>query len=148
MTRILFLCVANSARSQMAEGLARHMLGPDINVQSAGSTPSRINPHAIEAMAEIGLDISGQVSKSVDTINPASVDIVLTLCAEEVCPVMPATVQRLHWPIPDPAAPDPSVPHEDALSRFRNARDQIKSRLEHFATVLESLERSDTPLFD
>ena len=148
MTSILFLCVANSARSQMAEGLARHMLGPGINVQSAGSNPSRINPHAIETMAEIGIDISSQVSKTVDTINPASVDIVVTLCAEEVCPVMPATVQRLHWPIPDPATSDPSVTHEDALSRFRKARDQIKTRLEHCATVLDSLERSDTPLFD
>ncbi len=130
----------------MAEGLARHMLGPGINVQSAGSNPSRINPHAIETMAEIGIDISSQVSKTVDTINPASVDIVVTLCAEEVCPVMPATVQRLHWPIPDPATSDPSVTHEDALSRFRKARDQIKTRLEHCATVLDALERSDTPL--
>ncbi|MCH7693993.1 MAG: arsenate reductase ArsC [Proteobacteria bacterium] len=148
MTRVLFLCVANSARSQMAEGLARHMLGPGITVQSAGSTPSPINPHAIETMAEIGIDISRQVSKSVDTINPASVDIVVTLCAEEVCPVMPATVRRLHWPIPDPATSDPSVTHEDALSRFRKARDQIKARLEQSATVLGSLEGSDTALFD
>jgi len=134
MTSVLFLCVANSARSQMAEGLARHILGPGITVQSAGSTPSRINPHAIETMAEIGIDISRQVSKSVDTINPASVDIVVTLCAEEVCPVMPATVRRLHWPIPDPATADPSVTHEDALSRFRKARDRIKAHLERFAT--------------
>ena len=132
----------------MAEGLARHTLGSNTTVQSAGSNPSPVNPHAIEAMTEIGIDISSQVSKSVDTINLSSVDIVVTLCAEEVCPVMPATVKRLHWPIPDPATSDPSVTHEDALSRFRNARDQIKTRLEHLATVLDPLERSATPLFE
>ena len=124
------------------------MLGSGINVQSAGSQFSKVSSYAVEVMAEIGIDISSQVSKSVDTINPASVDIVVTLCAEEICPVMPATVHRLHWPIPDPATSDPSVTHEDALSRFRKTRDQIKTRLEHFATVLDSLERSDTPLFD
>ena len=123
----------------MAEGLARHMLGPGINVQSAGSQPSNVSSYAVEVMAEIGIDISGQVSIPVDTIDPASVDIVVTLCAEEVCPVMPAAVLRLHWPIPDPAQIDQSVPHEDDLLGFRKARDQIKTRLEHFATVLDSL---------
>src|SRR5688572_20610946 len=85
--RLLFLCVANSARSQMAEGLARSMLGAGVQVQSAGSKPSRVNPYAVEVMREIGIDIEGHFSKSVDDIDPASVDTVITLCAEEVCPV-------------------------------------------------------------
>src|SRR3546814_6829004 len=86
MKRILFLCVANSARSQMAEGLTRQILGDRATVMSAGSAPSRVNPYAVEAMAEIGIDISGQRSKPVDDIDPAGVDLVVTLCAEEVCP--------------------------------------------------------------
>ena len=84
--RILFLCVANSARSQMAEGLARRILGEQAEVSSAGSNPTPVHPHAIEAMAEIGIDITGQVSKSVDTMDLSGLDLVVTLCADEVCP--------------------------------------------------------------
>lgn len=130
MKRILFLCVANSARSQMAEGLARHILGPDFEVRSAGSQPSRLNPYAAEAMAEIGINISGHHSKSVDQIDTGNVDLVVTLCAEEVCPVLPGRVHRLHWPIPDPASTDPSLTPGEMRARFRAARDQIKDRLE------------------
>ena len=83
---LLFLCIANSARSQMAEGLARARFGDAVNVQSAGSEPSRVNPLAIRAMAEIGIDITGQTSKAVETIDPASVNTVVTLCAEESAP--------------------------------------------------------------
>lgn len=103
MTTILFMCVANSARSQMAEGLARDMMGAGVTVLSAGSAPATVNPYAIEAMAELGIDISGHRSKSVDEIDPAAIDLVVTLCAEEVCPVLPGRVRRLHWPIADPA---------------------------------------------
>src|SRR5689334_9660350 len=106
---VLFLCVANSARSQMAEGLARTLFGGLVRVQSAGSAPARINPHAIAAMREIGIDITGQHSKSVDAIDPASVDAVITLCAEEVCPVWPGAFARLHWPLPDPASTAPEA---------------------------------------
>jgi len=127
--RLLFLCVANSARSQMAEGLARWLLGPDVEVLSAGSKPSRVNPYAIEAMSQIGIDISGHRSKSVDEIDAASIDAVITLCAEEVCPVLPGRVQRFHWPIPDPASEDPGLTREDLLERFRSARDEIKTRI-------------------
>ena len=121
----------------MAEGLARHMLRPGINVQSAGAQPSKVSPYTVKVMAEIGIDISGQVSKSVDTIDPASVDIVVTLCAEEVCPVMPAAVQRLHWPILDPVKADTSESDEDELRRFRDARDQIITRLKESAIEVE-----------
>src|SRR5688572_8431438 len=84
---ILFLCVANSARSQLAEALARMMFGDRATVQSAGSQPSRVNPYAIDVMREVGADLATHASKSVETIDPASVDLVITLCAEEVCPV-------------------------------------------------------------
>jgi arsenate reductase len=128
--RILFLCVANSARSQMAEGLARKILGPNIDVMSAGSEPSHVNPYGIEAMAEFGIDISGHRSKSVSEIDADSVDLVVTLCAEEVCPIFPGRVRRLHWPIADPASTDASISVEEMRQRFRAARDQIKARLE------------------
>lgn len=127
---ILFLCVANSARSQMAEGLARTMFGPDVRVQSAGSKPATVNPYAIEVMREIGIDLGGHSSKSVDTIDPDSVDTVIALCAEEVCPVFLANARRIHWPIPDPASDDPALTAEQMRQRFRTARDEIRGRLE------------------
>lgn len=127
---ILFLCVANSARSQLAEGLARHLYGERVRVQSAGSKPSHVNPFAIEVMREIGIDLDAHTSKSVDTIDPATVDTVITLCAEEVCPVFLGAAKRLHWPIPDPASDDPSLSRDALLSRFRNARDTIRAKLE------------------
>jgi len=128
--KILFMCVANSARSQMAEGLARSLFGDRILVMSAGSEPSQVNPYAIEVMGELGLDLTTHHSKSVETIDPAQVDMVITLCAEEVCPVFLGKAQRLHWPIPDPASKDPAIPREEMLRRFRAARDTIKAKLE------------------
>jgi len=130
MKRILFLCVANSARSQMAEGLARQIFGKDVEVLSAGSAPSTVNPYAIEVMAELGIDISNHRSKHVGEIDTDGIDLVITLCAEEICPVFPGPVRRLHWPIPDPASKDGSISPEDMRKRFRTARDQIKARLE------------------
>jgi len=130
---ILFLCVANSARSQMAEGLGRMMLGDRVRVQSAGSEPSIVNPYAIEVMREVGVDLAPHRSKSVETIDPATVGTVVTLCAEEVCPVFLGSVRRLHWPIPDPASKDASLSREEMLSRFRAARDAIRRKLEAFA---------------
>ena len=127
---ILFLCVANSARSQMAEGLARSHFGDRATVSSAGSAPSRVNPYAIEAMAEIGIDITGQHSKSVEGIDPDGLDLVITLCAEEVCPVLPGRVKRLHWPIADPASSDPALTAENFRARFRTAREAIRARIE------------------
>lgn len=126
---ILFLCVANSARSQMAEGLARAAFGERVSVQSAGSEPTQVNPYAIEVMREIGIDLTTHRSKSVDTIDPATVATVITLCAEEVCPVFLGKAQRLHWPIADPASKDPSLSREELLSRFRRARDLLRARL-------------------
>ncbi len=130
---ILFLCVANSARSQMAEGFARMMFEDRIPVQSAGSEPSQVNPYAIEVMHEVGVDLTRHSSKSVESIDPATVGTVITLCAEEVCPVFLGEARRLHWPIQDPASKDPSISREEMLARFRTARDTIRERLEKFA---------------
>lgn len=129
---ILFLCVANSARSQMAEGLGRMIFGDRVPVMSAGSEPSKVNPYAIEVMRELGVDLTTHHSKSVQTIDPSKVGTVITLCAEEVCPVFLGKVRRLHWPIPDPASKDPSIPREEMLTRFRTARDTIRGMLERF----------------
>ena len=125
---ILFMCVANSARSQIAEGWARALYGELATIQSAGTNPSRVNPYAREVMAEVGIDLSVQSSKSVTTIDPATVDVVITLCAEEVCPVFLGTARRLHWPIADPASREP-LEREVMLGRFRVARDELERRL-------------------
>jgi len=121
---VLFLCVANAARSQMAEALARALYGDRVRVQSAGSMATRVHADAVTAMKDRGIDISGARSKSVDTIDPASVDLVITLCAEEVCPAWPGRIERLHWPLPDPAAAG-----ADRLERFRATRDELERRL-------------------
>jgi arsenate reductase len=135
--RILFLCVANSARSQLAEGLARRVF-PDFEIASAGSEPSRVNPFAIEVLKEIGIDISDQSSKAVTELSPVflqNLDFVITLCAEEVCPVLPSKVRRFHWPQADPASPQ-ALPREEMLRRFREARDLIHGRLKDFQKEL------------
>lgn len=134
MTRILFLCVANSARSQMAEGLARAILGDRAQVQSAGSSPAFVHPGAITALAELGIDISGQRSKSVASIDPSSVDLVITLCAEEVCPAFLGQARRQSWPLPDPAAGGGRP--EEALARFRAVRDDLRRRIQALAVEL------------
>ena len=133
MTSILFLCVANSARSQLAHGIAGKRFGERVRVQSAGSKPSRVNPFAIEVAREVDIDLGGHTSKSVDTIDATSVDTVITLCAEEVCPVFLGHVRRLHWPIPDPASDDLSLSRDDMLERFRRARDELTTRIDALA---------------
>jgi len=89
-----------------------------------------VNPYALEVLAEVGLDLSSHTSKSVQTIDPATVDLVITLCAEEVCPAFLGTAERLHWPLPDPASDDPSLTPDQLRERFRAARDEIQRRLE------------------
>lgn len=103
---ILFLCVGNSARSQIAEGLAKEMLGSDHNVQSAGSMPiGKIHPGALKTMKDIGIDISGHISKSIDDLDKDFInklDYVITLCAEEVCPFVPSKAKMINWANEDP----------------------------------------------
>lgn len=130
-THVLFLCVANSARSQMAEGLARRIFPARVQVSSAGSQPGRLNPFAARALAELGIDISAHWSKSVEQIDQASVNTVITLCAEEVCPMFPRQVEKLHWALPDPAAVEGS--DADRLAEFCRIRDEIQRRLMAFA---------------
>ncbi|MCB9932318.1 MAG: arsenate reductase ArsC [Planctomycetes bacterium] len=119
---ILFLCVQNSARSQLAEGVARKLAPPGVRVSSAGSQPAFVRPLAIEALAEIGVDAGAHTSKSIADVDASSVDVVITLCAEEVCPVFPHPVHKFHWPLPDPAK-------EGTLETFRNTRDELQKRL-------------------
>ncbi len=127
---LLFLCVANSARSQMAEGLARNRAPPGLRIASAGSTPTKVHPCAILAMAALGLDISQQHSKSVDDLDPERVHTVITLCAEEVCPIGFGHAQRHHWPLSDPAIPMASEVEQQAS--FRRVRDQLQEKISEF----------------
>ena len=133
---ILFLCVANSARSQMAEALARQHFGDRVRVQSAGSAPRSLNPYAAQALRELGLDPSGLRSKHVDSIDPSSVDLVITLCAEEVCPVFLGKAQRVSWAMPDPDRKQEDLTDEQRLQHFREARDKIDARLRQLAEDL------------
>jgi len=130
---VLFLCVANSARSQMAEALARDLFGSAVRVQSAGSEPSRVNPYAVRALAELGLDTSTLRSKHVSSIDPASVDLVITLCAEEECPLFLGNARRISWAMPDPDRKDEDLTDEQRLEHFRVARDAIQARLRALA---------------
>lgn len=139
---VLFLCVANSARSQMAEALARRRFGDGVQVWSAGSAPSRVNPLAVEAMAEVGIDLGGHHSKHVDTIDPEGVDLVITLCAEEECPLFLGRARRMSWAMPDPDRKHEDLTHEERLHHFRITRDQIAQRIE----VLAALRGGPTPL--
>lgn len=132
--KLLFLCVANSARSQLAEGLAKSFFGGRAEVWSAGSDPSgKVQPWAVEVLEESGIDISKNWSKAINDLPEnflSDLDFVITLCAEEVCPTLSSRAKRLHWPIPDPAGHEGS--REVQLDRFRAARDVIQQRLVEF----------------
>jgi arsenate reductase len=137
--KILFLCMANSARSQLAEGLAKEIFQGRAQIESAGSSPKKVNPYAIRALSEVGIDIQSHWSKSVSDLKPdflEGLNYVITLCAEEVCPVLPSkTAQKLHWPFPDPAGHAGS--DEEQMARFREARDRIRARIEEFAAQMK-----------
>jgi arsenate reductase len=129
-TRVLFLCTHNSARSQMAEGLLRHFAGDRFEVMSPGTEATSVRPEAIAAMAVLGVDISGQESKTLDRYLSESFDYVVTVCddANEACPVFPGAKNRLHWSFMDPSRATGS--EEDRLAVFRAVRDEILSRIE------------------
>lgn len=132
MQRVLVLCTGNSARSQMAEGLLRHLAGAACEVHSAGTRPVGLNPLAIEAMREIGVDLSGHRSKSVAEFDGQRFDTVMTVCdsAAEQCPVFPGAPRRIHWSLPDPAAVGGT--HEEKLAAFRAVRTALETRLREF----------------
>jgi arsenate reductase len=127
--RVLILCTGNSARSQMAEGLFRFEGGDHYEVFSAGTRPSIVRPEAIAVLAEIGIDISGHRSKSVDEFVSRPLDLVITVCdnAKESCPVFPGRTLRLHWPFEDPAHMEGTEVERKAA--FRKVRDQIRHRI-------------------
>jgi arsenate reductase len=128
--RVLFLCTHNSARSQMAEGLLRDLAGNRFEVHSAGTEATHVRPLAIRAMDEIGVDISGQESKTLDRYLSESFDYVITVCddANEACPFFPGARNRLHWSFEDPARAEGS--EEERLAVFRRVRDNLKGRIE------------------
>ena len=133
--RVLILCTGNSARSQMAEGLLRYLAGDRFDVASAGVAPTEVRPEAIAVMRELGIDISHQVSKSVDEFLGQDFDYVITVCdnANEQCPIFPSNTKRIHWSFEDPAA---AAGDEQArLAVFRRVRDEIFDRLRLFANV-------------
>jgi len=125
--KVLFICLHNASRSQMAEGFARRFAPPDTVVMSAGTEPRGLNPHAIEVMREVSFDISDQRSQHVDDVPWREADTVVTLCGEgaEVCPAVAGDVRRVHWPLPDPSL----APPERALEVFRQVRDEIRWRV-------------------
>jgi arsenate reductase len=131
--RVLILCIGNSARSQMAEGLLRDMTSDRFEVASAGVAPSHVRPEAITVMSELGIDISAHRSKSVDEFQGQNFDYVITVCdnANEQCPIFPNPTKRIHWSFEDPAA---ALGDEAArLAVFRRVRDEMKISLEEFS---------------
>jgi len=131
--KVLILCTGNSARSQMAEGLLRHGAGNVCEVFSAGTKPSQVRPEAIAVMREVGIDISGHRSKSVEEFAGQDFDYVITVCdnAKQGCPVFPAKTKRIHWSVEDPAAAQGS--EQERLTAFRRVRDELRARLQAFA---------------
>ena len=132
--RVLFLCTHNSARSQMAEGLLRKMGGDQFEVFSAGSEETRVHPLAIEAMREIGIDITSHRSKTLDEFAGQQFDFVVTVCdrANESCPIFPGATARIHWSFDDPSAATGT--EAQRLDAFRTVRDAIRQRLHTFLT--------------
>jgi arsenate reductase (thioredoxin) len=128
--RVLFLCTHNSARSQMAEGLLKHLAGDRFEAMSAGTEATRVSPLAIRAMEEVGIDISGQGSKTLERYLGESFEYVITVCddANEACPVFPGARRRLHWSFEDPAQATGS--EEERLLVFQSVRDEIRERIE------------------
>jgi arsenate reductase len=133
---ILFLCTGNSCRSQMAEGWARLFGGAEHNVESAGIEAHGKNPRAIAAMAEKGVDISGQESTIVDDEKLQRAEVVVTVCghADEMCPALPASVRKIHWPLTDPAKATGS--EDEVISAFRATRDEVEDRVRHLLADL------------
>ena len=139
MFRVMFLCTANSCRSQMAEGLAKELGKGLIEVHSAGLFAASVHPKAIAVMREIGVDISRQSSKAINENLLMEMDAVITLCgnAEEACPFVPARIRRLHWPVKDPVGTTGS--EEDIMREFRRARDEIKGKITGFLKGLKEI---------
>ena len=128
--RVLFLCIENRARSQMAEAFLRHYASDEFEVYSAGLEPSPIHPYVYQVMEEVGLDLEGHRTKGVNEfLNKMYFGILITVCekAEEKCPTFPGLGERRYWPVKDPVAVEGS--EEERLEAFREARDEIEKRI-------------------
>ena len=137
--KVLFLCTGNSARSQMAEGYLRHVAGDRFEVLSAGIEPKGLNPLAVEAMAEVGIDISRQKSTDVTDFLGENIPLVVTVCqnAKEKCPIFPGSYKPLHWNLDDPAAVQGT--HDQRLAAFRRIRDELITKIDQeFASVAKN----------
>lgn len=134
--QVLILCTANSARSQMGEGLLRHIAGDKIDVYSAGSKPSIVNPYAIQAMLDYGVDISGHHSDHLQQYLDKEFDYVITVCdnAAESCPVFPGKAERIHWGFPDPA--DVEGDDDAILASFIEVRNGLEAKFKEWLTTL------------
>jgi len=130
--RVLFLCTGNSCRSQMAEGFLRHFACDRFDVASAGTRPSVLNPGAVDAMREVGVDIAQHRSKNVDEFVGQRFDHVITICdrARESCPIFPGATCLDHWPFDDPA--EATGTSEERMAVFRRVRDEIAGRIRRF----------------
>ena len=141
MLKVMFLCTGNSCRSQMAEGFARELGKGIIEACSAGLTPTgTVHPRAIAVMKEVGIDISGQKSKEIDTELLNKMDVVITVCgnAEESCPWTPTEIKRIHWPIKDPVGATGT--EEEMMNEFRRARDEIRERIVKFIEEVKDVQ--------
>jgi protein-tyrosine-phosphatase len=135
--RVLFLCTENSARSQMAEGLLRHLAGDTLEVVSAGSQPSTVHPYAVQVLAQMGIDISRQRSKHLDAFRDQAFDAVITVCdrMRECCPTFPEEREPIHWSLPDPVALA-GVTEQQRYAEFERIAQQLLTRLHHFLALL------------
>lgn len=133
--RVLFLCTGNSCRSQMAEGFLKHLGGDKFDVYSAGVNPTEVNPLSVKVMNEIGIDISGQISKSVKEFLGQKFDYVITVCddAKQACPVFPGQYERIHWNLEDPAGAQGT--DEERLKVFREVRDKMRDETQYFLSL-------------
>ena len=140
---MLFLCTHNSARSQMAEGLLRHLAGDRFEIMSAGTEATQVRPLAVRAMDEVGIDISRQDSKTLERYLGQPLDYVITVCdeANEACPFFPGARQRLHWSLPDPAAAEGT--EEERLEVFRLVRDRLRDHIEEELVAAEGGEHGE-----
>jgi len=132
--KVIFICTGNACRSQMAEGLLRHMAGDKFEVYSAGSHPSRLHPASVAVMAEWGIDIARHTAEPIDDYLDSGIDIAITVCdnAQQICPTFPGNVKRIHWGLDDPYHGWGAEP-EDLLP-YREIRDELKDRIKVFLT--------------
>jgi ArsR family transcriptional regulator, arsenate/arsenite/antimonite-responsive transcriptional repressor / arsenate reductase (thioredoxin) len=143
--RVLFLCTENSARSQIAEGILRHLAGNRIDVCSAGSQPSRVHPYAMQVLAQVGIESSQHTAKHLETFQGQSFDVVITVCdrMKECCPTWPSAPEQIHWSLPDPVALE-GVSEEESYAAFEEIGRQLMARVCHFLLLIAAEQAPQT----